>query len=70
MLTCVCFLLLFFVQKHSGGKVELAVGRTFERMGFQFDIRKSRKKINLLPAYPLAFLLAYINPLIIYVFYK
>ena len=31
------FLLLFFVQKLSGGKVELAVGRTFERMGYQFD---------------------------------
>lgn len=42
--TVVCFLLLFFVQKHSGGKVELAVGRTFERMGSQFDILVTRRK--------------------------
>ena len=46
-----CMFFASFFQKHSGGKVELAVGRTFERMGFQFDICKSRKKINLLPAY-------------------
>ncbi len=57
MLTCVCFLLLFFVQKHSGGKVELA--DDFLYYGDNLDI-----------LLPLAFLLAYINPLIIYVFYK